>query len=183
MWRCWDLVDYRVACFANDDGVLLGGDSLSNNVFELFSGFDDYGSEIDNYWESHLTDHDIERLKKTKKFPIQGHISKDQSFDIYFSYDNDAYVYIGSIHGTGSYVDLGQAVTIGSLTIGKKEVGGGSDDVTVYKYKKEFRVNTDKYQEIKVKFIAREIGFVSISKYSFKDIRIKRSRLPAKYRD
>ena len=80
------------------------GNSITDNVWELFSGFDDADSEYDNYWESNLDNLDIDNLKKTKKLIIQGEIAKDQEFNIYLSYDNDDYVEVGTISGAGSYV-------------------------------------------------------------------------------
>ncbi len=43
--------DYGVTCFDTYDGALIGGDSLSNNFAQLFSGFDDFdAASIENYW-------------------------------------------------------------------------------------------------------------------------------------
>ena len=50
---------------------------MSNNVYELFSGFDDADSEIPNYWEGNLTRHEIAELKKTKRLRLQGEIGPD----------------------------------------------------------------------------------------------------------
>jgi hypothetical protein len=48
----WDKLDYRATCLAIYNGALLAGDPLSNNVFTLFSGFDDDESPIDNHWQT-----------------------------------------------------------------------------------------------------------------------------------
>lgn len=182
VWKAWDIRDYRVSCFAIEDGVLLGGDSLSNNVYELFSGFDDDDALIDNYWESKLDDQQISRLKKTKKFIASGLTAKEQILNIYFDYDNSGYTLVGQVEGDGSYVDVGQAISVGSMTVGNQTVGSGNEEVFAYKYVREIKVNTDQYKEIKVKYQAAGIGFLSISEWEFKDIRIKRARVPKKYR-
>jgi hypothetical protein len=181
-WKAWDIRDYRVSCFVIEDGVLLGGDSLSNNVYELFSGFDDDDALINNYWESKLDDQQISRLKKLKKFIISGLIAKDQILDIYFDLDNSGYTLVGQVEGDGPYVDVGQAISVGSLTIGNQTVGSGNEEIFAYKYVVEIKVNTDQYKEIKRKFVGSGLGFLSISEWEDKDIRIKRARLPRKYR-
>ena len=180
--KCWDKHEFFVSCLGVEDGVLLAGDSLSNNVTELFSGFADNESLINNHWESHLTDHDIERLKKTKYLRLGGEIGLNQAYDVYINRDNSGYVKVGTISGSGSYVDRGQKISVGSATIGSKTVGGGSRDVYAYRYQKDIKISTDKYKKIKLKFVATNIGYVSVSLYGFKDIRLRRMRQPKKYR-
>ncbi len=175
-------LDYWVSCFAIYGGALIAGDSVSNNVYELFSGWDDDESLINNYWISNLSELGVSNLKKTKRLIISGEIMKDQSFSIYLDIDNSGFVKVGTIEGTGDYVDKGQAVTVGSVTIGKNEVGGGGEDATAYNYLTEIKLHLSKFKDIKIKFVATGIGYVSINNYIYKDIRIGSQRLPAKYR-
>lgn len=181
VYRTYDILDYYVSCFAINNGALWAGDSIQNNVYELFSGYDDDDSLIDNYWESNNDDFDIDRLKKTKKLVLQGLIQRDQSYDVYLNLDNSGFVKYGTVDGNGSYVDKSTSVTVGSYTTGKKEIGGGTT-VTAFNYKREIKIKTDKFQEIKIKFVATKIGYVSISMYQYKDFRIKSNRLSTKYR-
>src|SRR5439155_17138915 len=85
-----DLLDYWVSCFAIYNGSLIAGDSLTGNVYTLFSGFDDDDSLIDNYWESGADSVLPTRgairnrykffnvLKKVHKFVVIGSIGLDK---------------------------------------------------------------------------------------------------------
>ena len=179
--KAWYITDYQVSCYAINNGALWAGDSITDNVYELLSGFDDDDSTINNLWEGKFDNLDINNLKKTKRLVLQGLIQKDQSYKVYLDFDNSGFIEVGEIRGDGTYVDLGQAVTVGSVTIGKKVVGGGGT-ATAFNYVKELKINTDKFREVKIKFIAQEIGFVSVSMLRYKDIREKSARVPSKYR-
>lgn len=188
-----DMVDYPISCLSVHAGVLEAGDSLTPNTFELFSGFDDDDAVIDNYWESILTNLEIEALKKDKRLRLKGEIGIDQSYRVYFNIDNSGYVEVGNvidddsidhpaIEGSGPYVDKGQKINVGSMTIGRSEIGGGGDAVDAYRYYKEIKLKLGKFENCKIKFIAQGIGYVGVSKICYHDIRIKRQRLPSKYR-
>jgi len=101
--------------------------------------------------------------------------------DVYGAFDNGDFVYLGKVEGDGSYVDAGTPISIGNNTIGSKAVGSGDAD-SAYNYYTELPIRTDKFEEVILRFIATEIGFVSVSMYAFKDIRVKEKRLPRKYR-
>jgi hypothetical protein len=178
----WDLVDYLAVDFAIYDQKLVAADSLSNNFTELFSGEDDDGSEIPNYWESGLDDNQITGLKKTKKFYIRGQIGPDQEIKVYLSFDNGGYIYVGNIEGGGNYVDRSQSVDVGALTLGQGEIGGGGDGRTAYEYERNFSIRTSKYERVSVKFEATKIGYASVSEYGYWDVRFKGQKVPRKYR-
>ena len=156
----------------------------------LFSGFDDNGSKIANYIESKKTNLEADGvLKKTKRLIITGEISKDQIIKVYAALDNKTYTYLGNIVGTGAYVDKTQAVTIGALTLGRGEVGGGGGSINAYNYVREFKLGArgddtgiDKFEDIKLKFEATELGYASVSTINFQDIRLKNNKIPRKYR-
>jgi hypothetical protein len=177
-----DKTDYYANCFALYNGGLIVGDSLSGNVYQAFSGYDDDDSLIDNYWEGDLSQLQVDELKKVKKFIPRGYIQPDQTYDIYLSLDNGGYTYIGTIKGSGTYVDKGQAVTIGSLTIGTAIVGGGSPGDQAYYYEHPFPLHLDKFNRIKVRFVATGLGFVSINGYQWFDIRKFGNKTTKKYR-
>lgn len=194
VWKSWDLTDYYVRMFDVYSGALHGGHSLNNNVFELFSGFDDDDSIIPNYWEGNLDEQGVAELKKTKKLRIGGLIAKDQKIKVSVSIDGGPFVEIGgsddggshtyAIEGSGSYVDAGQSVTIGSTIIGKNVIGGGSDSVQVYNYLREipFRQAIGKYSRVKIRFEGIAIGYASVSFYEFFDVTQHGPKIPEQYR-
>jgi len=177
-----DTQEYFVNGFAEYGGTLITADSFGNNVFTLFSGHDDDDSLIYNYWEGNNDNLDWDGLKKFKKIIIQGLIGPDQIIEVSASIDNGTYVLVGYIDGSGSYVDRSIAVSVGAVTIGKKEVGGGGDGVTAYNYERELNINQDKFDRIKLKFEAIGIGYAAISTHKYYDIRIKGRKRPTRYR-
>lgn len=191
LWNSWDKMEQYVSVFSIYNGTLIAGDSLSGNTYVLFSGFDDDDSLINNSYETNSSSFssllsDLSStdsiLKKVKGFVIQGLIAKDQSLNVYANFDDSGYVLIGEITGSGDYVDLGQSVSVGSTTIGSREVGGGTDGVNAYNFKHKISLRSDKFEKIKLKFEATGIGYCAISSYIFHDIRLKETRLPYKYR-
>jgi len=165
------------------NGSLICGDSISPNTFILFSGYDDDDSIIStNYWEGSLSDLGTDYIKKVKKFIIQGKIQPSQSFDIYIAIDNGAYSYVGTISGDGSYVDANNPYLIGTGTIGSHVIGDGGDSTLAYNYEHIFSLRTDKFQRIKLKFMATGIGYASVSLYKWFDIRIYAKKELTQYR-
>lgn len=185
MWNSWDVVDYYASCFAVYQGTLLAGDSISDNVYTLFSGVDDDDSVISNSWAGKNDELDIPGLKKNKRLVVEGNIGPDQEIEVFADTDQSGFVSIGLILGSGTYVDTAQRVSVGAMTVGRSEIGGGSGDgeITAYHYVREFtQLALDKFQRIKLKFVANEIGYASVSDVWFKDIRFKGDKVPTKYR-
>jgi hypothetical protein len=196
--KCWDIHDYYCSVLEVYNGTLVGGDSVTDNVFTLFSGEDDDDSLITNFWQGNLSNNGIDRLKKAKRFKLQGAIGPDQKIKVSLSFDNGPFVEIGSeddtsvtpalhtyaIEGDGSYVDHSQRVSVGAPTIGSTEVGGGSPSTqrVAYPYEREFKITTDRYEQVMVRFEAVGIGYASVSLYDFPDIRDKGKKPPTKYR-
>lgn len=177
-----DKHDLKANCFATYNGALLVGDSISSNVYTAFSGFDDDGSVIANSWEGSLSTLDIEELKKCKKLVVQGLIGAEQMLEVYASVDNGDFTLVDTLSGDGTYVDRGQAISVGSLTLGRFEIGGGGEGVTAFNYEKALRLNLDKFYQVKLKYEATGIGYVSVNKYRFYDIRLKGAKIVSKYR-
>lgn len=180
-WKSWDKLDFALSVADVWRGQLVGGSSFTNNIFKLFDGFTDEEANIDNYWIDGNRNLGVEGLKSVNLFVIAGLISPDQELKIYFSLDNDAFVEVGTISGSGSYVDKGTQLTLGSQIIGGTQIGGGIGQATVSPFRAELRVNTDKFEYIRVKFVATAVGAVSITEYQYKDIRYKGRTLPQKY--
>lgn len=176
----WDLVDYAVSCLDEYYGTLVSGDSLSNNLYTLFSGFDDDGSLINNYYKGKQFNLGAAGLKKLNRFVIQGLIQNNQNVDIYFSFDNSNFVKVFTVQGSGTYVNTGNPTTVGSNTAGSQVVGGGSGvgpPVIAYPYEVEFLVGSDSFEYIQPMFQATGLGYVSIDQYTFKDIRWKTKKV------
>ena len=98
---CWDYLDYAIENLVDYEGKLLAGDPLSNNVFNLFSGFDDDNEVIENYWTSGETNLDIKGLKRFYRMGIEGLIQKGQSFDVELSFDGKPFVTAFTIDSEG----------------------------------------------------------------------------------
>lgn len=169
----WDLVDYAVSCLDEFNGMLISGDSLSNNIYTLFSGTDDDQALINNHWTSKqfLI---AEGLKKLNRFVIKGLIQSNQKIDISFSYDSGTFIKTFTVNGNGAYVNTGSPTIVGANTVGSKVVGGGSGQgpqIIAYPYEVEFIVGSDKFEYIQAQFQATNIGYCSIDQFTFKDIR------------
>lgn len=192
LWKSIDMVDYNANVAAIYNGALILGESISDDVIESFSGIDDNEADIAgqatlNMW--HLDYPGF--LKKIKKLQIEGEIGTTQIIDVSASVDRGAYVKIGEIRGDGAYVDRGQSVNVGSVTIGRSEIAGGSSGVIAYHYFKEIDLGAnlafgavDKFEYISLKFEVQSggIGYFSFSTIRFYDVRLKAKKLPRKYR-
>jgi hypothetical protein len=176
-----DFTTFTVSCLANYNGTVIMGDTITGNVYTLFSGFTDDDSEFENFFEGDLSDLDIEELKKTKHLILKGKISRDQAYDVYLDLDNNGYVYVGTISGDGNYVDFGQATSIGSTMVGESTVGGG-DEIDVYYYEHALRLSRGKFNRGKLKFVATGVGYASITGYKWHDIHLYGKKILAKYR-
>lgn len=179
--RLFEKHDYAASCFATYNGALVAGDSITDNAYELFSGFDDNGNTIPNYWEGNLTKLQIEQLKKVRRFWVQGEISRDQTLKIYLSFDRAPFVLVGTQNGTDSNVDGGSRTVIGSDAIGQASLGGQTS-VSVYNFIKEMKLIQGKFNEVKLRIEAAGIGYVSMSGYTFHDIILYETKLPSRYR-
>jgi hypothetical protein len=178
--KAWDLLDYYISCPAEYNGTLIAGDSISNNVLTLFSGWDDDGDVINNYWTSSDLDLKYEGLKNCRRMVIDGLIQPNQSFDVSLSFDGGAFTKVYTILGNGSYVDTGIDTYIGGTVLGSKVLGGGGGEVA-HPFEIDFPINTDKFIYVRIKIEALGIGYVSVNSYTFKDIRDKgRKNIPAR---
>lgn len=171
----WDKLDYKVSCLDIFNGALIGGDSISNNVFTLFSGFDDDGSPIENHWQDGQLNLGTDNLKRAHYMRVTGLIQKDQDVEVSIVLDDGPAVAVFTIEGDGSYVDQGINTTIGSQTIGSQVVGGGGE-ATAHPFDVTFPIHTDKFQHISSRFQALNIGHAEIDSYTYKDIRDKGRR-------
>lgn len=179
-----DVLPYRADTLASSEGVMYTGDSLTENVYKVFNGFDDEEGVITNFWNGNEDRFKTSSLKRYKWQVLKGLISIDQSIEVYASYDGGAYQLVATISGTADYVDKEQSVTIGSLEIGSGEVGGGGAGVTAYYFYHEFKIRTPKFGKRVLRFKATGIGHASISFIDEKEVQLSGSsrRIPKKYR-
>lgn len=199
IWKSWDVLDFAISCFDTYDGALVGGSSISNNIFELFSGLvDPDDTLIPNFCVFDLDDLDQEGLKKVKYIHAQGTIGPDQKIKVSLSVDNGAFVEIGgedttdpdtnitthtyAIEGGGSYVDRTTRVLIGPNVIGKRELGGGGTGVEAYNFDRLIPVRLDKGEHFQLKIEAVDVGWAGWSKADWYDVRDKGRKIPRKYR-
>lgn len=174
----WDKLDYYVSCLAEYNGTLLAGDPISNNVFTLFSGFDDDGDVIPNHWSDGYLDLGTRKLKRCEKMYVSGLIQKEQRIRVSLSFDGAPFVSMYIITGDGVYVDTGVNTSIGSYTLGSKVVGGGGE-ATAHPFGVEFGIFSDTFQTVSVKFEALGVGYAQINEYIYRVIRDKgRKSLP-----
>lgn len=188
-----DILGYSGRTFVNDSGNLYMGSSVSQSVYQLFSGFDDDGYSINNFYISKGETYAIKSrsiryalfgtsLKKYRKMRFKGSISPDQSYGVYISYDDAGYQLVGTILGTGSYVDYSSPQTIGSNLIGSSQIGG-DDMVNIYPYYAELRLKKmPKFRKRKVKLVALGIGYVDVNYQIDWDISIYENKIPARFR-
>lgn len=176
----WDLLNYPISCLDEYLGMLLSGDSLSNNIFTLFSGFDDDGSLINNYWKSKQYNLGIQGLKTTGRFVVRGLIQQTQSIDVLASFDNGNFIKLFTIAGNGAYVNTGTPAEVGANTIGSQVIGGGGGTVTAYPFEIDYPIASDLYEYVQIQFQGTNIGYAQIDEFIFKDNRYKgRQILPA----
>lgn len=178
----WDRLDYFVSCLAEYNGTLVAGDSVSNNVYTLFSGYDEDGDIISNYWTSSNLNLGTDNLKNCRRMVIDGLIQQDQSIKVSLSYDGGTFTELFTIEGDGTYVDTGTETAIGSQTLGSQVIGGQGGD-TASPYEVDFPINSDRFVDVQIKIEALGVGFASVNSFTFKDIRNKsRKNLPSRTR-
>lgn len=174
----WDKLNYYVSCLVEYNGALIAGDSVSNNVYTLFSGFDEDGDVIENYWTSSDLNLGTENLKTCRRMVIDGLIQQEQDLEVQVSYNGGAFTTVFTINGDADYVDTGIDVSIGAQTLGSSVIGGGGDS-SASPYEVDFKLNSDRFTHITVRLKATGVGYVSVNSITFKDIRDKgRKNLP-----
>lgn len=177
-----DIFYWEANTVAKDgSGNLFVGSSLVQSTYQIFSGFDDLTGTLENYYTTKYETYQQERLKRFRYLRLKGKISKEQYYEVYALYDNNTENLIGTVRGDGDYVDLSSAGQVGSSMVGDSMIGGGTP-VTVYDYFVEIRMRAPKFRMRALKFVAKDIGYVSINYVMDLDILLFRQKLPSKYR-
>lgn len=194
IWKTWDRLDYFANRLDIYNGALIAGDSISNNLWTLFSGFDEDGAVINNYWTGGELDLGIPGVKRFYDLIIEGFIAPGQKMEVSLAYDNGTFGEVGgsddalgnhtyAIDADGDYVDRNQSISVGATVVGSKEVGGGGDSSSAYYYRRQIRVATDLFEHVRPRFEAIDVGYVSVNSITFLDVRPKGSGVAAKYRN
>jgi hypothetical protein len=177
-----DITSFFGRTFARSGGSLYMGSSIAQTVHELFSGFDDDTYPISNFWIGKDETWGTNDLKKYRKLRLKGRIVRDQSFEVYISYDNAGFQLVGTVLGSGTYVDISSPQTIGSNMVGESPIGGDVL-IDVYPYQLEIKLKkVPKFRKRTIKFVALGIGYVDIDKQLDMLIDTYEAKLPTRYR-
>ena len=165
--------------------VLSNGDVISYDNFDTITVNYISGMKIKpDYKHIKLID---EFVRKTKSILLKADVvylmNINDTDDSFRNLVKDAHH--GTIEGDGDYVDSGQRVSIGARTLGEFEVGGGGsnpeENASPYLRRIKIRSLIDKFERVKVKYVATGIGYASISEQEFHDISLHGQRIPNKY--
>lgn len=173
---------YAGRTFASDAGVLYMGSSVVQSIYNLYSGYDDDGFAIDNYWISRGETHGTNALKKYRKIRLAGNIVPTQSYQVWVSYNDAGFQIVGTVLGSGNYVDYSNPQEIGSNQIGTAQVGGDML-IAIFPYEVELRLKkVPKFRKRKIKFVALGVGYCDISSEIDMDIDEMEDKLPKRFR-
>lgn len=175
-----DIAPYAVRNFSKTGGFLYGGDPVSQTTYELFTGFDDLSTKVENEWISMGDTMGSDVLKRVKKMRFRGLIDKAQKLGVYVSAENGDWQKVGTILGTGDYVDYSSSYAIGTSFIGAEVIGGGT--VPVYSFLLEMKVKYGRFRKRQVKLIAEEYGYVAIDMMEDFDVWTYSDKIPVSYR-
>ena len=176
-----DITRYPARTFAKDAGILYCGSPVTETVYKVYDGYDDTGFAIDNYWISKGELFETNRLKKTRRLRLKGHIDPDQSYEVYVSYDDAGYQLVGTVRGDQTYVDYNEAQELGANVIGSAQIGG-DNGLNSFPYFLELKLKTPKFRKRTIKFVALGIGYVDIEYLEDFDILTFENKLPRRNR-
>lgn len=176
-----DITSYGASTFAKDGSNLYMGSPLTQSVYQLFTGVDDDGGTIANFWIGRDEMYSNESLKKFRRLRLKGLIDPAQYYSVYISYDGDDFSLVGTVRGDGTYVDYSDPQTIGGNIIGGEIIGGGNG-TSAYKYFVELKLKVPKFRTRKVKVEAMGYGYVSIDTLMDRDILVFENRIPKRFR-
>ncbi len=177
-----DILIFGARTFAKDASSLYIGSPLTENIYQLFSGYDDDNFTIDNYWTSRGETYGSELLKKFRRLRFSGLIQTSQSFEVWCDYDDAGFELVGTIYGNESYVDTGTPQDIGANIIGESNVGGNDINTIAYPFYCEIKTPTPKFRKRKIKLVAKGIGYLEIRGITDWDILPFENRIPKRFR-
>ena len=181
-WKLWNKIDAFVQSMSIYNSKLHGASSINGNTFELFSGFDDDGNVIYGNWDANDWNLDASELKKCRRFVVWGDMATSQELIIDVSYDGGSWVELGTIEGTSSYVSSAVSTQYGTTLYGSGSTYGSGETVTAFRYMREFRLKSGKFERIKVRFRTESQGYLNVREYNFRDYRLCLNRVPHRFR-
>jgi len=174
-----DATYYGARSLAKNAGLLYAGDSVSATTYNLFSGFDDLGVSLENNWDSKAELFGSNVLKKERRIRFRGKIAPNQSIGVYMQFDGQGYTLVGTILGSGDYVDYATSYAIGTTFVGQDTLGGGGGGVaSVYRFFLELHLKNPKFRKRNVRFKALGIGYASIEMITDFDLLTYEDRMP-----
>ena len=179
-FKVWDIMDGLYNCFTVRDGKLYGGSSVNDNVYQIFTNFDDDDSAILGSWTSGDDDLDSQELKKVKGVLVWGDIDESQELIVEASYDDEDFIELGRVVGNSIYVDRSAGTEYGVDFYGSSY--GSADTITAYPYMRRFHLRQNKFLNVRLRFRVESVGYLNVRGYRWDDIRNKRLRVPEKYR-
>lgn len=181
-----DMTYYGANTFAKSLGSLYAGDSLTETVYELFTGYDDLDNTITNYWDGKAESYGNDRLKRFRYIRLKGLIDPDQNYEVWGNFDNSGWTQLGTVRGDASYVDYSNPQVIGANVIGTSIIGGGGvggeNTLYAYPYLMEIRCRVPKFRTRQLRYIATDIGYVSIEWENDVDVLKFEQRIPVRNR-
>jgi hypothetical protein len=177
-----DILNYGTKTITTNEGRLYIGDVLTDNIYEILSGFDDDNENIEAYWISNDERYGTEILKKVKSYRFKGLITPNQYFEVWADYDGDGFGLVGTVRGDSSYVDKLENYTIGTQGIGSSLIGGEGDFLDGGFFMVELKAKSPKFRKRRLKIIPKGIGYLAINMIEDFGIRTFNQKLPSKYR-
>lgn len=174
-----DILPYFAKTLLQIEGRMYIGDTTTENVYEIFTGFDDDELEIENYWISWDDLFGTNRLKKVRRFRIKWLITPSQTLQVYMALDGGSSTLVGTILGNWSYVSFNSSTyAIGENGIGASIVGGESSGEDGNEFFTELHISQGKFRKMSIKLVATGIGYVSVNLYEYHKIWLYESRIP-----
>lgn len=187
-----DITSYPARTFARDNsGNLFIGSPITKSVYNVFSGNDDNGDLIQNFWrgKGELFQPPVRKghfyptmLKKHRKLRFKGMIAPNQSYQVWVDYDDTGPQLVGTVLGNGSYVDYGAGVLVGQSLVGNGLLGGITA-ASVFPYYVELRIKKPpKFLKRAIIFKALGFGYVDINYQNDWGLMFFEDKLPVRFR-
>lgn len=176
-----DVLPYGASTLAKDGSSLYMGSPLTETVYQVLSGFDDDGFPIANQWIGKDELYGRENLKKFKWLRLRGLIYQAKKVKVYIDYDGAGFQLVGTIVGTGPYVDPYSSQTIGSNVIGTAPIGG-DDGILIYPFLMELKLKVPKFRKRTIKFVGDGYGYAAIEEIMDYRIMNFENKIPARFR-
>lgn len=181
-----DKTYYGANTFAKSLGALYIGDSLTDTVYEIFTGYDDLNELITNHWDGKAENYGNDVLKRFRYIRLKGLIDPSQNYEVWGNFDNSGWTQLGTVRGDASYVDYNNPQVIGANMIGTSIIGGGGvggeNPLIAYPYLMEIRCRVPKFRTRQLRYIATDTGYVSIEWEDDFDILKFDQRIPVRNR-